>query len=155
MCHHTQEPTVLSRVSCRPFHLNALTVIWAHSKNSEDCHPRTTTSLAGKQVFPLCALEVLRRYQRLDVDSFLPYRGHPRPKCGHTNKFGTRALRRLSNTCHCFAFLPCFSRSFSTAAVGLNMCDFAPCEIWAFFGPPVFSVFFDPCDIMPFFGALP
>ena len=22
MCHHTQEPTVLSRVSCRPFHLN-------------------------------------------------------------------------------------------------------------------------------------
>ena len=39
VCHHTREPTVLSRVSCRPLHLNVdrfhqlCLVSWAHFQN--------------------------------------------------------------------------------------------------------------------------
>ena len=44
MCHHTREPTVLSRVSCRPFHLNddRFHQPGRTSRIGEDCRPRTT-----------------------------------------------------------------------------------------------------------------
>ena len=48
VCHHTREPTVLSRVSCRPFHLNVdrfhqpCLLPGRTSKLGEDCRPRTT-----------------------------------------------------------------------------------------------------------------
>ena len=48
MCHHTREPTVLSRVNCRPSHLNVdrfrqpCLLPGRTSRIGEDCHPRTT-----------------------------------------------------------------------------------------------------------------
>ena len=48
MCHHTREPTVLSRVSCRPPHLNVdrfhqpCLLPGRTSRIGEDCRPRTT-----------------------------------------------------------------------------------------------------------------
>ena len=48
VCHHTREPTVLSRVSCRPFHLNVdrfhqpCLLPGRTSRTGEDCRPRTT-----------------------------------------------------------------------------------------------------------------
>ena len=63
MCHHTQEPTVLSRLSCRPPHLNVdrfhqpcllpwrvplLPPIhgWLLGRTGEDCRPRVTRGIA-------------------------------------------------------------------------------------------------------------
>ena len=48
VCHHTREPTVLSRVSCRQFHLNIdrfhqpCLLPGRTSRIGEDCRPRTT-----------------------------------------------------------------------------------------------------------------
>ena len=48
MCHHTREPTVLSRVSCRPFHLNIdrfhqpCLLPGRTSRIGKDCRSRTT-----------------------------------------------------------------------------------------------------------------
>ena len=48
VCQHTREPTVLSRVSCRPFHLNferfhqPCLLLRRTSRKGEDCRPRTT-----------------------------------------------------------------------------------------------------------------
>ena len=48
MCHHTREPTVLCRVSCRPFHLSFDRFHQPYlspgrpSRIGEDCRPRTT-----------------------------------------------------------------------------------------------------------------
>ena len=71
VCHHTREPTVLSRVSCRPSHLNIdrfhqpCLFSWAHSRIGEDGHPRTTwrpLTLAGSMVLhPCVSLELPRR----------------------------------------------------------------------------------------------
>ena len=73
MCHHTLEPTVLSRVSCRPCHLNfdrfyqPCLLPWRNPlmppkhdwllgrEIGEDCRPRTTwrpLTLAGSPVLP-------------------------------------------------------------------------------------------------------
>ena len=69
VCHHTREPTVLSRVSCRPSHLNfdrfhqPCLLAGRTSRIGEDCRPRTTwrpLTLWEQPVFLLCvSLEVL------------------------------------------------------------------------------------------------
>ena len=90
MCHHTREPTVLPRVSCRPLHLNIdrfhqpCLLPWRTSGVGEDCPPRTTwrpLALAGNPVFPPCATNwrfLSRRPARQDVNSpFSPLRVPP------------------------------------------------------------------------------
>ena len=112
MCDHTREPTVLSRVSCRPSHLNfnrfhqPCLLPGRTSRIGGSCRfPRTTwrpLTLAGSTVLPPCvSLEVFatptRRYHgRMLV--------HPSPTsslgvCTHAGPGPLRARRRLLVAC--------------------------------------------------------
>ena len=117
MCHHTREPTVLSRVSCRPFHLNfdrfhqPCLLPGRTSRISEDCRPRTMwrplTLFGAAWLLLLCvSLEVFatptRRYHgRMLIHPSLPACATPEVKGSlHTRRFGTsRVRRRLLSTC--------------------------------------------------------
>ena len=122
MCHHIREPTVLSRVICRPFHLNIdrfhqpCLLPGRTSRIGEDCRPRTTWRpltffwRAAALLFILCvSLEVFatptRRYhdQMLIIHLSLPACATPRGKgvCTHTHTRSgpSRVRRRLSETC--------------------------------------------------------
>ena len=64
VCRHTREPTVLSRVSCRPPHLNfdrfhqPCLIPGRTSRMGEDCRPRTTwrpLTLAGSPALPFAS----------------------------------------------------------------------------------------------------
>ena len=106
MCHHTREPTVLSRVSCRPFHLNfdrfhkTCLLPWRTSRIGEDCRPRTTwrpLTLAGSPALPplrltggFFATPTGRYHGRMLIHPSPPACGTPQTtKCLHTRRFGT------------------------------------------------------------------
>ena len=104
MCHTTREPTVLSRVSCRPSHLNVdrfhqpCLLPGRTSRTGEDCHHRTTwrpLTLAGSPVLPplrlaggFCHADLT--VPRQDVNSpFTPACATGQTRCLHTRRFGT------------------------------------------------------------------
>ena len=117
VCHHTREPTVLSRVSCRPFHLNIdlfhqpCLLPWrtpyCHRNTAglgrdrwgmSSPYPVATTYPCGQPGSPSFATH--SRYchadwtePRQDVNSsFTPCVCHSlRPRCLHTRMFGTLA----------------------------------------------------------------
>ena len=117
MCHHTREPTVLSRVSCRPSHLNfdrfhqPCLLPWrtpyCHRNTAgcwagigKDCRLHTTwrplTLFGQPGSSSLCvSLEVVatptRRYHgRMLIPPSPPLRVPPPPRrLEHTRKFGT------------------------------------------------------------------
>ena len=115
MCHHTREPTVLSRVSCRPSHLNVdrfhqpFLLPWrthllppitagCWERVGEDCHLRTTwrpLTLAGSPVLPPCvSLEVFatpntRYHGRTLIRLSLSPACAEGKGCLHTRRFGT------------------------------------------------------------------
>ena len=107
MCHHTREPTVLSGVSCRPFHLNVdrfhqpCLLPWRTSRIGEDCRPRTTwrpLTLAGSLALPLCvSLDVFatptgRYHGRMLIRPSSPACATLKMKrCLDTRRFGTLA----------------------------------------------------------------
>ena len=95
MCHHTWEPTVLSRVSCRPSHMNfdrfhqPCLFTWAHSRVGEDCHPRTTwrpLTLRAARLFLLAshwkifATPTGRYHGRVVTSPFTPANATPKKK---------------------------------------------------------------------------
>ena len=118
MCHHTREPTVLSRVSCRPFHLN-------FDRFHQPClSPGRTSRIGGACRFPvprgdhlplwaaqfflLCVLlEVFatptRQYHdRTLISSFLSCMCHSKTKgvCTHASSGPSKVRRRrLLVTC--------------------------------------------------------
>ena len=109
MCHHTQEPTVLSMVSCRPFHLNIdrfhqpCLLPGRISRIGEDCRfpvPRgghLLPSWVGSPALPPLLLtggfcHADRMVPRQDVNSsFLPCMCHPEGEGVCTRRFGTFA----------------------------------------------------------------
>ena len=112
VCRHTREPTVLSRVSCRPFHLNIdrfhqpCLLPGRTSRMGEDCRPRTTWRASypfwAARFFLLCvSLEVFatatRRYHgRMFIHPSPPYVCHPlQGVCTHARSGPSRVRRRL------------------------------------------------------------
>ena len=118
MCDHTREPTVLSRVSCRPSHLNVdrfhqpCLLPGRTSRMGEDCRPRTTwrpLTFAGSPALPPLRLTggiatPTRRYHgRMFIHPFpLPLRVPPREQKGartHAGSGPSRVRRRLFSAC--------------------------------------------------------
>ena len=107
VCHHTREPTVLSRLSCRPPHLIFLTVFTSlacsprrTSRVGEDCRPRITwrpLTLAGSPALPPLLLTgglstPTRRYHGKMLIHPSSLRVPPAmQKSSHTRRFGTLA----------------------------------------------------------------
>ena len=127
VCHHTREPTVLSRVSCRSFHLKfdrfspALPVNWAHFQDrwelSSPYHVADTYPFWAARLFLLCvSLEVFCHAHwtvpRQHVNSSFPL-PPPLPRCHplvlgvHTRGFGDP--RESAATCWRPALGPPFS----------------------------------------------
>ena len=107
MCRHTREPTVLSRLSCRP-HLNVdrfhqpCLLPGRPSRIGEDCRPRTTwrplTPFGAARLFLLCVSLVFFLPRRLDGTTAgckfilpLPACATLYHRCLHTRSFGTLA----------------------------------------------------------------
>ena len=118
MCHHTREPTVLSRVSCRPSHQNVdrfhqpCLFPQAHSMVGEDCRfpvPRGGhLPLRAARLFLLCvSLEVFatptRRYHgRMLIHPSPPACATPNDSKGahtHAGSGPSRVCRRLFLAC--------------------------------------------------------
>ena len=116
MCHHTREPTVLCRLSCRPPHLNVdrfhqpCLLPGRTSKIGEDCRPRTTwrpLTLFGQPGSPSFATHW--RYchadltvPRQDVNSSFPPLRVPPSLVGartHAGSGPSRVRRRLLQAC--------------------------------------------------------
>ena len=115
MCHHTREPTVLSRVSCRSFHLNfdrfhqPCLLPGRTSRIGEDCRPRTTwrpltlfgqpgsSSFAAHWRYCHADLTVPRQ----DVNSSFPNACATSHQgvCTHAGSGPSRVRRRLFGTC--------------------------------------------------------
>ena len=112
MCHHTREPTVLSRVSCRPSHLNVdrflqpCLIPGRTSRIGEDCRPRTTwrpLTLFGQPGSSSFGSHWRILPRRLDgttagcYSSFTPCVCHPWTTgvCTHAGSGPSRARRRL------------------------------------------------------------
>ena len=108
VCHHTQEPTVLSRVSCRPFHLEfdcfhqPCLLPGRTSRKGEDCRPRTTRrplTLLGQpgsssfaSHWRFSATPTRRYHGRMLIHPSHHCVCHPEMKrCLHTRRFGTLA----------------------------------------------------------------
>ena len=107
VCHHTREPTVLSRVSCRPSHLKIdrfhqpCLIPGRTSRIGEDCRfpvPRGShLPFLGSPTLPpsrltggLCHADMT--VPRQDVNSsFLPACATPQRSCVHTRRIGTIA----------------------------------------------------------------
>ena len=116
MCHHTREPTVLSKVSCRPPHLNfdrfhqPCLLPGPTSRIGEDCRfpvpPNNTLPLRAARLFLL--LRLTRGFchddytvPRQDVkSSFPPCTCHPPVWVfAHTGSGPSRVCRRLFTAC--------------------------------------------------------
>ena len=107
MCHHTWEPTVLSRVSCRPFHLNVdrfhqpCLLPGRTSRIGGACrfpyHVAATYPFRAARFFLLCvSLEVFAtptgRYHGRTFIRLSPLRVPPHiQRWLHTRRFGTLA----------------------------------------------------------------
>ena len=108
MCHHTLEPTVLFRWSCRSFHLNfdrfhqPCLLPGRTSRTGEDCRPRTTwrpLTLTGSPALPPLRLTGVfffatptgRHHGRMLIHPSPHACATPSIKCLHTRRFGTLA----------------------------------------------------------------
>ena len=106
MCRHTQEPTVLSRLSCRPPHLNGdrfhqpCLFPQAHFQEVRTVVPVPRGGhlpLRAARIFLLCvSLEVFatptrRHHGRMLIHPSLLRVPHRTKRCLHTRKFGTLA----------------------------------------------------------------
>ena len=116
MCHHTQEPTVLSRLSCRPPHLNVdrfhepCLLPGRTSRIGEDCRPRTTWRPLTLLVQPgsssfafrwrFFATPTRRYHSRMLIHpSPLPCGATPEGVFTHSGSGPSRVRRRLFGAC--------------------------------------------------------